>query len=283
MSNLYLFGDSFTADIPNNETSALNITKKVDKKDVWTYQLADMLNVKPIFISKHGTGLDWCQFQFDRRLKKINKDKDYIVISHTAPSRRWFVEKSPQCSNFLNYITPNGELNKDFLKSMSGMEEIASNGVPSIQQADIGRHYALGVARQELEFLYGESIVTYFRHYQNEGYNIINLPCTIEPEQYKIDHNNFETIGGLDSVARNEFKGSYENNVSNFTKITGGADGRVNHLTRGNHKILSEKLYNCFIENCKLDFTTDFRSNFIQERNWEEHNVLGIHYHNING
>ena len=163
------------------------------------------------------------------------------------------------------------------------VNERSSTGMSSWHQAEMAWHYALGIAKVELEELYGESIITYFRHYQNEGYNIINLPCTIEPEQYKIDHNNFETIGGLDSVARNEFKGSHENNVSNFTKITGGADGRVNHLTRSNHKILSEKLYNCFTENCKLDFTTDFRSNFIQESNWEEHNVLGIHYYNFNG
>ena len=115
MGKLYLFGDSFTADIPTQEKSALKFTKTVDKNKVWTYQLAEKLNCKPIFVSKNGTGLDWCQFQFNQRINKFKKNEDYIIVSHTSPSRRWFVEKAPHASNFMNFITPDGELNKKWL------------------------------------------------------------------------------------------------------------------------------------------------------------------------
>lgn len=280
MGKLYFFGDSFVADIPTKDTSALKLTKQVEQKQVWTFQLAELLHCEPIFVSVSGSGLDWCQFQFDRRLKKINKDKDYIIVSHTAPTRRWFVEKSPQCSNFLNYITPNGDLNKRFLTPMKGMSETASNGVSSFHQAEIGRHYALGVARQELEFLYGESIVTYFRHFQREGYKIINIPATHEPESYSVEHNEyFKTIGNLDVVARSEFVG--DNKLTAFTEILGGADGRMNHLSSDNHQILTQKLYKTFTESTDLDFTTDFKSNFITKKNWESYNTLGMIPNNL--
>tara|TARA_B100001287_G_C22640558_1_gene509897 strand:+ start:625 stop:1479 length:855 start_codon:yes stop_codon:yes gene_type:complete len=275
MSTLYYIGDSFVADIPTNDSLTFKIAKQVDKNNVWTFKLAELLNCKPVFVSLQGSGLDYAQYQFDRRLKKINKDKDYIIVSHTSPSRRWFVEKAPQCSNFLNYITSNGELDETWLRAMKGMGENASNGIPSIQQADIARHYALGVARPELEYLYGESIITYFRHFQRQGYKIINIPATHEPESYNIEHNEyFKTIGNLDTVARNEFAG--EDKLKAFTKLLGGADGRVNHLTTDNHLILTQKLYKTFTESADLDFTTDFKSNFITKGNWDSYNTLGI-------
>lgn len=275
MNTLYYIGDSFVADILTNNSSTLKVTKQPDKEQVWTFKLAELLNCKPVFISVSGSGLDYAQYQFDRRLKKINKDKDYIIVSHTAPSRRWFVEKAPQCSNFLNYITTKGDLDQKWLIGMKGMNENSSTGIPSIQQADIARHYALGVARPELEYLYGESIITYFRHFQRQGYKIINIPATHEPENYSIEHNEyFKTIGNLDTVARNEFAG--EDKFKAFTEILGGADGRINHLTTENHLILTQKLYKTFTESADLDFTTDFKSNFITKKNWESYNTLGM-------
>ena len=38
MSRLFVFGDSFSADIPNNETSAITVTKKVDKKQCCVFK-----------------------------------------------------------------------------------------------------------------------------------------------------------------------------------------------------------------------------------------------------
>tara|TARA_Y200000002_G_scaffold374474_1_gene375264 strand:+ start:370 stop:1224 length:855 start_codon:yes stop_codon:yes gene_type:complete len=276
MGKLYLFGDSFTADITDQKTCALKLTKTVDKNEVWTYQLAEKLNCKPIFASKIGTGLDWTQFQFNQRVNKFKKDEDYIIVSHTAPSRRWFVEKVPHGSNFLNYIKPDGELNKKWLDTMISRDQrLASNGMDSYLQADIGRHYALAVARPDLEELYGESIITYFRYYQTQGYNIINLPATNEPTKYKIEHNeHFKTFGDIDTVARNEFKGL--NKSVTFRDVLKGADGRVNHLTTKNHAILTQKLYKTFTESADLDLTTDFIENFITSENWNLYNTTGM-------
>tara|TARA_B100000123_G_scaffold192164_1_gene143664 strand:- start:228 stop:1109 length:882 start_codon:yes stop_codon:yes gene_type:complete len=275
MGKLYLFGDSFTAEPPTNNTSALKLTRTVDTNNVWTYKLAEMLDCKPIFVAVNGSGLDYAQFQFNKRLRKFNKNNDYIIISHTAPSRRWFVEKAPHCSNFLNYIHSNGELDTGWLKQMLGGKEVASNGVQSMFQADIGRHYALGIARPELEHLYGESIITYFRYYQKQGYNIINLPATHEPDSYNIEHNEFfKTIGNIDTVARNEFRG--KDKLKAFTEILQGADGRVNHLSKENHEIFTQKLYKTFTESADLDLTTDFKQNFITKENWDTYNTTGV-------
>lgn len=282
MSRLFVFGDSFSADIPNNETSAITVTKKVDKKQAWTYSLADKLGVRPYFLSKYGTGLDYTQFKFNEVLPKIKKDKDYIIVCHTSPSRRWFIEKCPHASNFLNYISPDGSLNVDWVEKMiSGIKgsETSSNGIASSFQADVGRHYAIYVARQDLENLYGESIITYFRHYQKQGYKIINIPCV--QDEYSISFNeDFNTIGNLDAVSRNEFKAKDKERA--FTEICQGCDGRINHLSNDNHPVLVDKLYKCFIEKQDLDFTHGFQTGMITKDTWKDYNTLGLSIEKMN-
>jgi hypothetical protein len=75
-------------------------------------------------------------------------------------------------------------------------------------------------------------------------------------------------------VARNEFRG--KDKLKAFTEILQGADGRVNHLSKENHEIFTQKLYKTFTESADLDLTTDFKQNFITKENWDTYNTTGV-------
>ena len=157
------------------------------------------------------------------------------------------------------------------------------------RQVEAARLYALHIAKPEIEMAFGKSIFAYFKDYQNQGYKLINVPAYIDPpladtanrkwipELDEIKHNiDFEVKGCLDDVNINEFKGKDKlDQIKNAYCIHTGSDGRVGHLSVCNHDVLVEKLYDSLVHKKDLDFTQGFKTNFITEENWHEHNHYG--------
>jgi len=54
-----------------------------------------------------------------------------------------------------------------------------------------------------------------------------------------------------------------------YNKFSNTIDRRAGHLTKNNHKILEDKLYNTFTNNKILDLTTSFEEKIISKNNTE--------------
>lgn len=301
---LFIFGDSFASYTVARDPRHLTKQQIAEmeenepcKEDMWFFQLARKLNCnRCIMIGIPGSSLDVMQHYFSKLFENNNVSKDdYIICIHTEASRRWFVPELPEMTNFCNFIDfKTGDVNWEWLANTLG-EKITNNDEVQTRvrnQLRIAKDYAMYVARQDLEHLFGSAIASWFKDFQYNGWNLINIPAYNNPKvnQY---NKNFETMGSLNDVSMCEFKlkkwlpdwahmpdfappgvdKSMAKRWQSFMDICGGWDGRVGHLTPDNHVILSNKLYNSFTEDAPLDLTKDFLSGFITEKNYPEYNL----------
>jgi hypothetical protein len=301
---LWIFGDSFASYTVAEDPRKLT-AKEVEemerhepnKEDMWYFQLSRKLGCdKCTMIGIPGSSLDVMQHHFKNLMDQdhISKD-DYIVCIHTEASRRWFVPELPEMTNFINFIDfKTGDVNWQWLENTLG-SKIADHSDTQKRvraQLAIAKDYAIGIARKDLEGLYGSAIAAWFKDFQHNGWNLISIPAYNNPEveQYNV---NFETKGSLNDVSMEEFKlkkwlpdwahmpdwappgveKAKAKRWQSFMDVCGGWDGRVGHLTPENHAVLTDKLYNSFTKNSPLDLTTEFHSNFITNKNYPEYNL----------
>ena len=307
---LYIFGDSFASYTVAQDPRHLTKQQveemeanEPNKEDMWFFQLARKLGCnRCIMIGIPGSSLDVMQHYFYNLVKceHITKD-DHIICIHTEASRRWFVPELPEMTNFVNFIDfKTGDVNWDWLENTLGAKIKDGSDVQKRVRAQlsIAKDYAFAIARKDLEGLFGSAIAAWFKDFQHKGWNLINIPAYNNPDagDYNI---NFDTMGSLNDISMFEFKQKkwlpdwahmpdwappgVEKQMAkrwqSFMDICGGWDGRVGHLAPENHAILSEKLYNSFTKNSPLDLTTDFHSNFITNKNYDEYNLYGAGPH----
>tara|TARA_B100000497_G_C7627888_1_gene377302 strand:+ start:366 stop:1229 length:864 start_codon:yes stop_codon:yes gene_type:complete len=275
MGKLWIFGDSFT-NAPLEKRMLVNDLVFIEetKKDfsmTWQSLLCQKLGLSEI--CNHGMpgiGLDYIQWRYVQERTDIDKENDVIIIGHTMPARRWFIQKSPELSNFINFIKTDSTLNVEYLKKMTARHDPETRQ-KSFYQAEAARQYVINIADPVMEELYGVSVLAYFNMQQHEGYQIINIPIYENSEVTKWN-NNFNSIGNLNSVSANEWQSEKRDEQSLWTAfmdICGGADGRVNHLIMDNHTILADKLFKTITENETLDLTTGFISNIVNATSYD--------------
>ena len=272
---LHIYADSFGSFTHPDEH--WQRSELPDENDFWQKALQVKLGCDELVNqSVNGTSLDFIQWRFKNTLNEISKD-DYIIVIHTEPSRRWFIEDFPNVTNFQSFVKfPSAEINWPWI------ELISAGGIPSgdkakfHQQVKVARDYCVFVANSELEDLYGSTIVSWFKEFQRQGYKLINIPA------YNVDsvtewNVNFKTTGYLESISIDEFVPDKNNDSRmSFIKTTQGQDGRVAHLSKVNHDILLDKIYNSFINNEDLELDKGFESNFITKDNWNDYNTYGV-------
>ncbi len=297
---LWIFGDSFASYTVARDPRKLAEEEKVkleelepDKEDFWFFKLARKLDcVHCIMIGIPGSSLDVMQYHFNNHINLIGKD-DYLVMLHTEPSRRWFIEPLPEMTNFINFIDmKNGEIKWDWLQQVVTYKLQGEELERAKMQFQVARDYACIIARKDLEELYGHAIASYFKEYQYKGYNLINVPA-YDVNNYitgdrQLEYNlDIETKGDLNMVAMSEFEmqstipswipigtdKKVAKRWHSFMQITDGYDGRVGHLSLENHTILTDKLYNSIVNKDPLDLNSGFAEGIINKKNYQDFNL----------
>ena len=162
-----------------------------------------------------------------------------------------------------------------FSKIYENYKDISANDYAVIMFTNMNRRWFFEAHQSNLtttDTLDSPHVRTYLKYLQNNRLDTIitlgyilatrlllkdRCPYVILPA-YPIPETDIK--GCLDDVSKNEITGPPEA----WLELTAGFDPRINHLSISNHRTLSIKIYNYFINNIPIDLTTEFLTNIIK-------------------
>jgi hypothetical protein len=230
MKKLWIFGDSYGVPLNNS----------IDW--FWGKQLQKLLKCDVVENrSVLGGANEFTQWAIMKEENNINVD-DFVVIISSSIYRKWFFKDMPCAGNFL----------------CSNLEEL------------VGKTSAKAVEQYIQHLMNPEMIHVNFHqflgwiHYKTDkmNWNVLVLPG-FEEERFPISHL-YNVNGSLFDVCNNEFV-SEADNLWYYRDFCKGKDQRSSHLLKDNHKILSNKIANTFINLKPLDLTNGFKKNIISK------------------
>ena len=243
--NLWVFGDSFSHS--HKDFEFVNTRRQVPHKfqiieKNWVNLLAEKLtgNVEEQNFSQYGCANEFIYNSLRNQMQNF-REGDCVIVTLTSSNRRWFVKDLPHLANYTNCkYTPGLEnsFTKDQHKAVSSYVKYLHNDIAND-------------AIYDAIFWATMNINDYVANY---GVNFLILPTA---------HPIPGTNGLLTNVANREFD-SVET-LRNFYKKT--TDNRWNHLTKENHSILADKVYEYFTKGITVDLTTGFRTNIYNKDN----------------
>ena len=241
MSNLWVFGDSYTRHSQTNQ------------ENFWTFKLAKMLNVKTYHNwSQYGISNEYICDGFMEHSSSISP-KDYIIFIITSKSRHWFFENRPEISN-LNMVQGDSIIK----------EEYGSSSVKAV-------HYFEKYLDSErlnnikLNWYYG-----YLNFVETHFPNTLLIPGFDNGFHRSINH---EVDGYLYPIGASEFE-TPDIGEKIFKKKWGRLDRRMGHMADNNHTILAEKVYDTFKNNVTLDLKFDYDKEFINLDNYKDFETI---------
>lgn len=230
---LWIFGDSY-ATIPKEDY-------EINKEWYWIPSLADKLGHHNFYnIAHNGAANEWSYYNFVNNLHLINPKEDSIIFITTQVHRQWFFTDNIGVSNHY----------------MSGIENyVDKDRVTAI------RYYQKYLSDNPQDHIRAQWLLySLFYIKQRKDLNLIILPGFREDE---LDYG--DSIGSLFDVCINEVKGktieSWNKWLTNKKNL--GSDPRVGHLSKQNHKVLTNKLYNTFVNKSLLDLSTGFEEEIL--------------------
>jgi hypothetical protein len=238
MSKIWIFGDSYGTHLANNNQK---ITPWF-----WAYSLGKRLNCTEYKnFSQWGVGNDYIHHEIDLHAEEISP-QDYVIVITSSSSREWLIEEQPTFSNF--YVD---DLHKHVSRDQYNAIVGYANNLQFYRKSQLNFKKMLG------------SI-----HYMTDkfNWNLIAIPGS-EHDGFPVSHR-YTVKGSLFDVCYNEFK-SKQDTEWFYNKFSNTIDRRAGHLTKNNHKILEDKLYNTFTNNKILDLTTSFEEKIISKNNTE--------------
>jgi len=238
--NLWVFGDSYTADGRN--TVGSNNWQHIDK--TWFEQLAEKLDVsKKYNLAIPGVSNEWIYGKILQEKDNFQKD-DYIVIQPTCASRRWLFEDHPDFSNWQNLPVNNKILTRGEISALNLFKRHLINEQAETYNYDMFIRAVMFIAQ-----------------------SLPENKILIMPGFHPIPG----IIGTLGNVCFGEFlDSSIENKYYEYHKN----DPRINHMHETNHTILATKIYNFFKFNQTVDLTAGFDHSFINKSNYKQNNQL---------
>lgn len=238
MSKMWIFGDSYGTHLANN--------KEKITPWFWAYNLGKRLGCKEYKnLSQWGVGNEFIYHEIELHSSEISSE-DYVIVISSSISREWLIEEEPTLSNF--YV--------DNLH----------------QQVTRDQYNAIVMYVNNLQF-YRKKQLNFIKmlgsiHYLTDkfNWNLIVIPG-FENEGFPVSHK-YTVKGSLFDVCYNEFE-SKKDTEWFYNEFSNTIDRRAGHLTKNNHKILEDKLYNTFTKNNILDLTTEFEERKISKNNIE--------------
>ena len=231
---LWIFGDSYGT-----------FQKSGDElKDWhWMWDLTDRLGHENFYnICQNGVANEWIYYQMIQHADRIDKESDTVIFITTQLNRQWFFPRNEGVGNinmpeFSNYVT----------REQAKAVELYSRHLTDNPQNNIRFQWLL----YALHFLkiYKNLNLFVIPGFENEGF----------------DFNTEDKIkGSLFDVCMNEIKGKSFNAWGKWIESVNGIDPREGHLSKENHPILAEKLFQYFKNKKDLDFTTGFMEEIIK-------------------
>lgn len=253
---LWVFGDSYATEA----NAHYNYTNRSNW--VWTTRLAKKLGLnRSCVVAQYGVSNEWIMTQIKGYRHHINPE-DIVVIVSSGMGRRWFFKHSPELCNFASLW--NTVLNrKEFWKQ----ERWKGKGKQVQKAIDYYLTY-LADENDILDNTYMEMFLAWCYQAQQWGQwrNMIllagfeSMPLhsgnAIEASLFDIDGDEIDK----DSIKHKQ----------KFLNHYGFQDPRIMHLSRPNHEIMAQKLYENIVNDTPLDFTTGFEKNlYLDESTWK--------------
>ena len=231
MKKLWLFGDSYAVQWNNK-----NLIH-------WATILTEKLNCRSIEIRAHnGAPNEWIYCQYLDHKDQISTE-DYVVFVSTQMHRRWFFPDDIGSSNF-------------------NVTNLTVNNI-SVEQKKALEYYMMYLNNDTMAGLFFDSICNAL-HYTSlkNNINLLIVPG-FEEKGFPIS-GRYRVNGSLFDVCMNEIKGKNLNSWHDYiAKKHQGIDPRCGHISTENHYILSEKIYNTFMNNDLLDLNSGFKEEFL--------------------
>ena len=232
MSKLWIFGDSYGVHV-EQDPSLVN-------KWFWGYEVAKKLQCQYYNNqSQMGVSNEYIQYLMMQNEKNISCD-DYVIVISTSISRRWFFKEFPQLSNY--YI----ENIREFLQK---------------DQYVALEYYIRHLYNPEADLLNMHRFLGWI-HYMTQlrQWNLLLIPG-FESDGYPIGHK-YMVKGSLYDVSFNEFEN--DDDVGwYYHDYCQGRDKRSGHISKINHEILADKIYQTFTDNVCLDLNENFTKKII--------------------
>ena len=170
---------------------------------------------------------------------------DYVILITTQQDRRWFFKKLPHYGNLGNFAS---------IKKIKGSNVLH----PTPAQTSAVRNYVahLEGENEVLSMCYHETLIGWFDSLGiRNGWRYCAIPA-FEPTPLHATQN-----GCLNSVSNGEF--ATPDLAKLFYTSRGRIDRRVCHMSRPNHTVLADKLYDNFTrkEWQHIDMSTGFHTN----------------------
>ena len=236
---LWVIGDSFSVDS--------NLINSEPVYWQWHKILTNKLQIKnTTVIAEFGVSNEWILMNLTAILNEA-KENDIIIAQTTEPHRYWFLSDHPWYSNI------QGMLDKD--KTF--------NGVISKKEATAIELYYKHIQNDEKDKLRLDSYYALLNEFNKllaeKNVQLYTLPGFNMPYYFPIL--GYKVKGTLNQVSVAEFT-SEEEGEDWFIKKQ-EPDRRLNHMTKENHEIFADKLYETIKYKKDLDFTKGFKQKFL--------------------
>ncbi len=236
---LWILGDSFCVD-----SELINPAPVIWQ---WHRVLTNNLKIKNIkVIAEFGSSNEYIIMCLINVMKEA-KENDIIIVQTTESHRYWFLEKHPWYSNIYGMIdkdkTFNGLINKNEVKAVELYYKHIQNEEKDKLRLD--SYYAL--------------LNEFNKNLAKRNIKMYVLPGFQMPHYFTI--NGYNVKGTLNDISVSEFTSDKEGEEW-FIKNQ-EPDRRLNHMTKDNHIILADKLYETIKYKKDLDLTSGFRQRFL--------------------
>lgn len=256
MANLWIFGDSYGVSLRRNPSGGhreLTNDELTANNWIWYCSLAKRLGCEnTINFCMSGVSNDYILHQLTNQIHNIEPN-DYVIVISTSVLRKWFFEKSPELGNFYTAEFIKRASKGQYRAIMEFTKHLDNPILPSLDFC---------------KFLWSIHFLT-----DQHQWNLLVLPG-FEQQGFPISHN-YQVKGTLVDICFKEFD-SEETADWFYQTFSASVDVRPGHLSRSNHEILSEKLFNTLTANCELDLTSGFHKGIISPETIEDYTKTQI-------
>lgn len=224
---IYFFGDSFSV---GNEF----LIDSHWKYPTWSRLLSIKLNQTTVcYNTDFGVSNEWIYDKFIHEAENF-KPGDNVIIQPTAAHRKWLFEDRPHMSNIFHSNLAEGvDVTKDEKKALNAyIKHLHFDKIDSIQYTMLINAFYSSV-------------------WMMKNVNFCILPGW---------GGTFGVKGCLNDICAGEFENT--DVLHKFYKKY-GLDPRPNHMSKNNHKILADKVYNFFTKGEPIDLTIGFEQKII--------------------
>lgn len=242
MSKLFVFGDSFAG------------LSEEQYNWSWQIDLAKRLKLDLYNISHNGASAEWLTLKIIEFYDKIEKD-DIVIALLPFWNRVCIWPEDPDFTHVYQYR----EDDERWMKKTDSEIQAYKDYFYFLYNKDLtmAKMYSYCAWIDKLSYrLTNKPLIMFTREFQE----FKNLPI----------ENCVQAKGNLFAKSILEFEN--EKIWNDLTKDGGFTDFRLSHLSKPNHKILADKIYNYYSNNDVVDLNKGFNTGFLNQENFEENN-----------